>query len=582
MSKESNFDRMKILGEGSHSVVFEGVWGETRVAVKRIELFHKSNNDREEEVLRRLNHPNIVKLFDSQNDAAFRYYFLELCNASLDQLFLKSGDLRKYHGSMPPAEDVLYQLAIGLEYIHKMGLIHRNLNPRNVLIWMDSTTKEVLMKWADFGISKLINERGTHSISGSRGSDNWYAPEIMIIQIEEEENGEEEITRQRGTVKSDVFTEGLIFGYYLLDGFHPYGSRYEIQKNILEDKPVNLKKIPPMYDKLRGLIQKMLIKKPEDRITSSDVAQQLEQVKRKNKQAQLVALPAVDINPNLKEIKVDVDKILGVGGYGKVFHGIWNNTPVAVKRIPLSKIESNQREEEALQMLNHPNVIKLFHTESDDLFKYFALECCQASLDKIFLKDRDPQKYRGPVPPTEDVLCQLAEGLEYIHSEKLIHRDLKPQNVLIWLNSQTDQVLMKWTDFGLSKPVNRRGTFSMTEVRGTFDWLAPEILRLLDDGDDEVIKSKSDVRQSGTVKSDVFAEGLVFGYFLLNGQHLYGSRLHTESNIFYNRPVNLQQVTPDYAQKLIVKMLEPLPGHRISSLGVAEQLRAIKKKLKKV
>ncbi len=42
------------------------------------------------------------------------------------------------------------------------------------------------------------------------------------------------------------------------------------------------------------------------------------------------------------------------------------------------------------------------------------------------------------------------------------------------------------------------------------------------------------------------------------------------------------EVTPDYAQKLIVKMLEPLPGHRISSLGVAEQLRAIKKKLKKV
>ncbi len=72
MSKESNFDKMKILGEGIHSVVFEGVWGETRVAVKRIELFHKSNNDREEEVLRRLNHPNIVKLFDSQNDMAFR------------------------------------------------------------------------------------------------------------------------------------------------------------------------------------------------------------------------------------------------------------------------------------------------------------------------------------------------------------------------------------------------------------------------------------------------------------------------------------------------------------------------------
>jgi serine/threonine protein kinase len=160
-------------------------------------------------------------------------------------------------------------------------------------------------------------------------------------------------------------------------------------------------------------------------------------------------------------------------------------------------------------------------------------------MDKLFLRDEDPKKYRGPVPPTKDVLCQLAEGLEYIHSEKLIHRDLKPQNVLVWLNPQTDKVLMKWTDFGLSKPVNRRGTFSMTEVRGTFDWLAPEILRLLDDG--EVVKSKSDVRQRGTVKSDVFAEGLVFGYFLLNGQHMYGSRLHIASNIFYNRPVNLMR-----------------------------------------
>jgi serine/threonine protein kinase len=74
---------------------------------------------------------------------------------------------------------------------------------------------------------------------------------------------------------------------------------------------------------------------------------------------------ADDNTSNLKQIKVDFKNELGSGGYGKVFQGEWNNIQVAVKQIPLSKVESNKREEEALQMLNHPNVIKLFHTESD-------------------------------------------------------------------------------------------------------------------------------------------------------------------------------------------------------------------------
>ena len=65
----------------------------------------------------------------------FRYYYLELCNASLEKLFLKDGHKNKYHGPMPPSLTVLHQLAVGLEYIHKMGLVHRDLKPENVLIW---------------------------------------------------------------------------------------------------------------------------------------------------------------------------------------------------------------------------------------------------------------------------------------------------------------------------------------------------------------------------------------------------------------------------------------------------------------
>ena len=139
---------------------------------------------------------------------------------------------------MPATKDVFLQLATGLAHIHEKGLIHRDLKPENVLISVDSTGENVSMKWADFGLSKQVNERGSHSISRIRGTENWYAPEIYRMQIEEENMTM--ATRRRGTVKSDVFTEGLVFGYHLLNGNHPYGSLYDVPINIINDRPVNL------------------------------------------------------------------------------------------------------------------------------------------------------------------------------------------------------------------------------------------------------------------------------------------------------------------------------------------------------
>jgi serine/threonine protein kinase len=110
---------------------------------------------------------------------------------------------------------------------------------------VDPTGEKVVMKWADFGLSKQVNERGSHSISGMGGTNNWFSPEIMKIFIEEEKKDCKTTTtspdiRPRGTIKSDVFSAGLVFGYYLLGGDHPFGSAYDIQLNILKNEPVNL------------------------------------------------------------------------------------------------------------------------------------------------------------------------------------------------------------------------------------------------------------------------------------------------------------------------------------------------------
>ena len=173
--------------------------------------------------------------------------------------------------------------------------------------------------------------------------------------------------------------------------------------------------------------------------------------------------------------------------------------------------------------------------------RYYALELCSASLEKLYLKDGDPKKYCGPIIPDEDMLLQLAMGLQYIHENNLVHRDLKPENVLIWVDKTQDdnqlvQVIMKWADFGLSKGTNERGSFSMSGIRGTNIWFAPEILAMFkSDKNAEIAKLPR-----GTVKSDVFSEGLTFSYILLQGEHPYGSPTSIVHNISQNNAVNLK------------------------------------------
>ncbi len=143
------------------------------------------------------------------------------------------------------------------------------------------------------------------------------------------------------------------------------------------------------------------------------------------------------------------------------------------------------------------------------------------------------------MPPTIDVLCQLSAGLAYIHKMGLIHRDIKPKNVLIWVNPKnTEEVLMKWTDFGFSRQVNIRGSYDISVLKGTYGWLAPEILTLVNN----TSSSNNDIisaRKRGNVKSDVYAEGLVFGHFLLKGRHIFGGYYNIPLNILKNDQVNI-------------------------------------------
>ncbi|EFX68814.1 hypothetical protein DAPPUDRAFT_259603 [Daphnia pulex] len=251
----------KVLGKGGYATVFEGVWGVRRpVAVKRVFL-HAEGTRQEEEALRKLDRPNVVKLFHAESGIVLR----------------RSQEILRPNA--PPPAQVLYQLATGLDYIHKVKLVHRDLKPENVLIWVDSKAdNKVLMKWSGFGLCEPVDESGSYDLTEIKGTLNYLSPEILKLKILKD-NGQRNVPElQKATVKSDVFGEGLVFGYFLSYGKHPFGSEHpEIQSNIINQNPVNVEKIEPQYS--QELILKMLADEPENRISSSDVVDYLEKLR---------------------------------------------------------------------------------------------------------------------------------------------------------------------------------------------------------------------------------------------------------------------------------------------------------------
>jgi serine/threonine protein kinase len=114
---------------------------------------------------------------------------------------------------------------------------------------------------------------------------------------------------------------------------------------------------------------------------------------------------------------------------------------------------------------------------------YFVLELCEATLGQYI-----GGKFKIKLPSSTDCLRQMTQGLKYIHSVQLVHRDVKPDNVLI---STNPQLCLKISDFGLSKSITASGSFSMSGMKGSINFMAPEILNF---GDHENRRSR-DVRQ---------------------------------------------------------------------------------------
>ncbi|XP_071965916.1 serine/threonine-protein kinase/endoribonuclease IRE1-like [Antedon mediterranea] len=232
--------------------------------------------------------------------------------------------------------------------------------------------------------------------------------------------------------------------------------------------------------------------------------------------------------------------ILGQGCEGTfVFRGRFDNRDVAVKRILPDCFSFADREVDLLRESDeHPGVIRYYCTEEDLQFRYIALELCQATLQD-YVKDQRKYDMLTPI----ELLHQATAGLAHLHSLNIVHRDIKPHNVLISKPDKFGKIKAMISDFGLCKKLAAgRHSFSRRSgVAGTEGWIAPEMLT----GDGRT-----------TTGVDIFSLGCVFYYVLSKGKHPFGESLHRQANILSGNYKLDQLISDDFiSRELISRML---------------------------
>jgi serine/threonine protein kinase len=169
---------------------------------------------------------------------------------------------------------------------------------------------------------------------------------------------------------------------------------------------------------------------------------------------------------------------LGSGAQGAVFLGRLNNEMVAVKKVK-DRAEADLKH---LRKLNHPNIVHFKGVCIQSPCYCIVMEYCPYG--QLY----DVMKNGRQIPPhlVIEWSKQIASGMQYLHSRKIIHRDLKSPNVLLSYNDT-----LKISDFGISRQWNEGDT--KLSFAGTVSWMAPEVIRV------ESCSEKVDVWSFGVV-----------------------------------------------------------------------------------
>ena len=291
---------LDFLGEGGMGVVYKVEHSQLNkiLALKILKtnqlseaVWQRFRN--EAQAIARLEHRNIVKIYDmNQTDGGRPYYTMDfLTGESLADLLKGTKTL-----SLSQALHIFRQVCSGLAYAHSRGIIHRDIKPANIMLLGKATAEPLQVKIVDFGIAKLVDDDG-HTIQGvTRPGEVFGSPLYM---------SPEQCTGSKLDGRSDMYSVAVTM-FKALTGITPFRGRTAIETTMMHqsDAPPLLNSVSPDLQypaKLERIIDKMLSKSPEQRYQSlAEVENELQKIQIKIGQASPV-VSSIDQSRTNKE-----------------------------------------------------------------------------------------------------------------------------------------------------------------------------------------------------------------------------------------------------------------------------------------
>ena len=254
-----DYKKLNFLGEGSFAAVYR-VQNRITDAVRAMKVINKTATCSEEDdkeilneinILRTMDHPNILKIFEFYSNRESYSIVTELCSGG--ELFQEIVDKGPFDETY--CAYVMYQIFSAINYCHKMNIIHRDLKPENILIVDRDKNNYPRVKICDFGTSKMVEKGAVQK--KLVGSSYYIAPEVLKKHYNE---------------KCDIWSCGVIL-YILLSARPPFGgdSDSEIMERVaigqydIESKPFN-----KISKSAIDLIKKLLVMNVDKRISAED------------------------------------------------------------------------------------------------------------------------------------------------------------------------------------------------------------------------------------------------------------------------------------------------------------------------
>lgn len=250
--------------------------------------------------------------------------------------------------------------------------------------------------------------------------------------------------------------------------------------------------------------------------------------------------------------RYEITELIGEGGMAEVYKGVdvIDNKSVAIKILKKEYAENEEflrrfrNESKAIAVLSHPNIVRIYDVGFSEQLQYIVMEYIEGITLKEYIEEEQVLTWKDTV----HFVIQILRALQHAHDKGIVHRDIKPQNIMMF-----DDGTIKVMDFGIAKFAREEGKTATDQAIGSVHYISPE-------------QAGGNVTDA---KSDIYSVGAMM-YEMLTGQKPFDSDNPVSIAVMHihdipERPRAINPDIPDGLEEIVLRAMEKDPLDRYQS-----------------